>query len=183
MLEKKLLTLGCVAGILLCGACFLPPPRQTLPPLAVDLSGSSRILVRVTNISETRHVDPVVLGRLIAREIDDERPAGAPRAFVGDESQHDDTVLQISIAKESAGSEASAGATTGQMSTFVQLAINASLTKPDGVVVWHEVNQQYRSNGRGQWAADPWSSPAFTNWLRYYVAVRLVSHFLFGARW
>jgi hypothetical protein len=144
------------------------------------LSGTRRILVKVTNISETRHVDPVVFGRFIADAINDPRQAWIPKAFAEGGAQQGDAILQVSIAKESTVSEAPVGAAPGP-TPFVQLTLDTSLTSPDGVVLSNETNQLFRS-GSAPWAqlADPWSSLGFTNYLRYYVCFRLVSHTFYG---
>lgn len=192
MLEKKLLTLGCAMGILACGACFYPPPGgppagPPLPPLRprvrINLDGSRRILVRVTNVSETHHVDPVPVGSWIAESINTQSEGDAPIAIAGNETTPWDAVLQVSIVKESA-SETATQSPAGTSREAVQLNIDATLTLPDGTVVWRETNRPYRSGDWGLLAnsADPWSPANLGHWIHYYVCRTIVSQAFYGGR-
>lgn len=182
MLEKKLLALGCAVGILACGACFFPPVGPPPAPRPrIDLGSSRRILVRVTNVSPTHHLDPVAVSQWITETINRRRQAGVPAADAGSQSMPGDAVLQVSIVKESIFSESANQAQTASR-WGVQLTIDATVTRPDGTVVWRETNQSYRS---GSWSnssdsADPWSSPMLERWVQYYVCGRLVSQVLYG---
>lgn len=57
MVKKKLLTLAGVAGILACGACFLPPLPQKKLPLPLALASVHRIAIRVEDVSQSNIFD------------------------------------------------------------------------------------------------------------------------------
>lgn len=66
MLEKKLLTLAGVVGILACGACLLPPlPERKIPPPPA-LSLVHRMAVHVEDGTVSNFFDPVIMSKAIA---------------------------------------------------------------------------------------------------------------------
>jgi hypothetical protein len=146
MVSKKLITLACAAGIVACGACYLPSPHEPPPPpLRIDLSGSEAIRVEVTNASATHHFNPADLSRWIAASINAQRRAGIPPARAGGEAVEGDAVLRVSLVDESL---VSAPTTQGSSNAVqVQLTLDATLTRPDGAIVWQERKHPYRSNG------------------------------------
>jgi len=66
MLEKKVLTLACMAGILACGACFLPPLPEPKPRLPPALASLHRIAIQVEDNTGDNLFDPVVMSRATA---------------------------------------------------------------------------------------------------------------------
>src|ERR1035438_9069294 len=97
MLEKKLLTLACAAGILACGACFLPPlPEHHRPPplpARLALAGIQSIRVSVTNTSESHHLDPSDLALAVTKSINELTNETGVSAY--DQRYAGDAVLEI----------------------------------------------------------------------------------------
>ena len=105
MLEKKLLTLACVAGILACGACFLPPLPEHVPPpppVQLELNGIRRIHVVVENASPTRHLDADKLGSWIAVKTGTQGRRVKLTAFSGPKAADQDGELKVAVLSESA---------------------------------------------------------------------------------
>lgn len=146
MHRKKLVTAVCAAGILACGACFLPPPRPAAPPLAPDLRASRRIRVEVANLSPTQHIPPPRLGRTIVGRMND-RLARAPiKARTNTDAQTGDAVLHIEILQESVASKSAPSypRQSGVVFSF-SVIFNGTLTAANGAVVWHVTNRTYTS--------------------------------------
>lgn len=176
------MTVVCAIGILACGACFLPPPRQTLPPPPrIDLRGSRDISVVVTNVSETHHIDADAFGRWIADAINEDSGPSGPKAHGGGKPNPGEAVLQISIKKESAESRTDTIPPALSVWTL-STTIDAMLLAADGTVVLHLSNDEYRSNARRRASdsQDIWRSQTVESWLRYYVARNFAPKVLFG---
>jgi hypothetical protein len=136
MLEKKLLTLACVLGILACGACFGPIDRQPpMPPPLRPLGDVQSIRVTVTNASEAHHLDPATLSQAIAKQINGLNRLSGPHAESSDEPGGADAVLAVTIARESAH-RPKLPSDAGQW--WVTYAVAATLTTNDGRVLWRD---------------------------------------------
>lgn len=141
MLEKKLLTLAAIAGILACGACFLPPLPQRPPPppprFPFRLEGVRKIGVQVVRGSESVHLDPVDLGTEIARAINFNSQRTVATALAGTEVNKADAVLRVTILSEAVQQRRQATETSfGYLTLYIQ--DTATLTKQNGDVVWSE---------------------------------------------
>lgn len=183
MLEKKLLTVACALGILLCGACFLPPagnppPRPPLTPPLIASRGVHSICVKVENLSATGHIDSnLVLGWIVGY-INSYDAAGWPRAARCDGPISIDVTLQISISNESATAE-EADSASPEAGYRYSAQVDAVLTARDGRVLWREaspIHQSRRFPAPG--SADPWKSIAVETWLHYDVCHSLVRRVL-----
>lgn len=176
MVRTKLITLACAVGILACGACFLPPPPQPPPPpLRIDLRGSRAIRVEVTNTSATRHVDPDDMSRWIVASINAQRREGIPAARAGGEPAEGDAVLRVSILAESLVSRPTTQGPSNAVQ--IQLTIDATLTRPDGAIVWQEREHPYRSNGDYilSSSGDSWIWKSEKAWVHYSLCNLLVA--------
>ncbi len=134
MVEKKLLTLVCVAGILACGACLLPPlPRHEPPPPPVrtGLNGVQSIQVVVTNASPSHHLDSAALARRIAETFNAQSWTTKVNAHVGKEPENEDAVLAVTVLSETVEP-----AKTGRMTFLIK--DSATLTRLDGALAWRE---------------------------------------------
>jgi hypothetical protein len=173
MRRKKLLTVGCAAGILACGACFAPPPR-----IRVNLHGSRRIRVRVNNTSDTRRVDPAVLGPCIADAVNG-NIRGKATATAGGEAQPGDIVLEVTVMDEQWDEHPVYAIRSVD---WYRLNLSASLNRSDGTVFWSKLNR----NNRGAVDRAPSSilsdSARLTAGLRYSVCEPLAIEMLYGAR-
>jgi hypothetical protein len=184
MLFKKLLTLACVAGILLCGACFFPgggPPAPPPPPPLIDLQGVHRIEVAVTDASAASHVEPVVLAKAVAVSIDWKTKGSGVSAQAQRRAGAGDAVLQITILSESSA-PVSDSHRPGIVRSMIDFSISASLTRRDGRVIWHETDGEYSvpilvklEDAPGLWKAD-----AFRDEVFYGLSDRLADRMLYA---
>lgn len=182
MFGKKLLTFACALGILAIGACFLPPlpeHRTPAPPPPVSVHGVHSICVKVTNVSETHHIDPVTFGRWIVEAINRSRQPGWPRAHVGEPNNSGDAILQVSIENESAIPDQANNAQPNPRYTYT-LWVDAELLTPSGLVIWKDSRPDYLSRGLLlAETGDPWRSTRFARWVHDYVCAVLVARTLF----
>jgi hypothetical protein len=146
MQRKKLLAVACALGILACGACFLPPPRPTAPPLAPDLRASRRIRVEVANLSPTQHIPPQRFSRTLVERMNDRLARAVIKARTNTDAQTGDAVLHIEILQESVASK-SAPSYPRQSGVVFSLSVifNGTLTAANGAVVWHVTNRTFTS--------------------------------------
>lgn len=174
MQGKKLLTAACALGILISGACFLPPARPTLPlppagpaipppaVQAVDLHGSRRVRIEVANASPTQHIDEsIAFSELIKILGQRERGSRISAEAVG-KSRPGDAVLEITILHESA-IMVPPPAKPNVTDWRIKVAVDATLTAGDGAVVWFRSNAEYTIDYRDLSARteEPWDEPEF----------------------
>jgi hypothetical protein len=178
MLEKKIVTLACAAGILACGACFLPPlPMHKPPPPAVppNLRGIGRIRVQVMNASPTQHLDATQLASWLANQINDRADHTTVTGFAAQQPGNEDAVLEVTILSESMTLH-SAAVSIGKPTWEIQLSLTATLTRVDGQVVWRESDGNYRASRALPKEPEPdlWMEPVVYGWLIRGVGNRLV---------
>lgn len=182
MLEKKLITLACAAGILACGACFLPPlpePKPKAPPILLDLHGIARIRVDVTNQSAQRHLDPLVLAKSVASEINLQGKRAHVTAFANDGLGDEDGVLKLIVLSESATLEQQLADGNSAEWRF-EVISSAVLTTKSGQVVWRETDGGYwfSQSLRQESEAEVWKDPALLYFLATSVGNKLVNRML-----
>jgi hypothetical protein len=66
MVKKKLLTLAGLAGILACGACFLPPLPRERSPLPTVLASVHKIAIKVEDGTAGNLFDPQIMSNATA---------------------------------------------------------------------------------------------------------------------
>jgi hypothetical protein len=189
MKRKKLITLIAVVGILLCGACFLPPPPRPggqprpAPPhrtqSQLDLRGSKWLRVMVTNSSATHRVDTGILEGCVADSINRHKGSGIPAATPGGGASAGNAVLSISIEKESAAPEREQ-LSEDSITWDFDVTLSASVTRQDGVVVWVEPSRVYQGVVLTAKDGDPWSSGSFAARARSYICDPLAAQMLVG---
>ena len=134
MLWKQLLTLGCVVGILACGACFgpgyKPPPPRPLPNVKT-------IQIVVTNTSKSQHVPPFALAQAIAGPIRKKMQLVPELGPTSQNAPVPDAVLQLQVTDEDASFNAGAKARDKSIWIF-NLSLKASLVRSDGKVLWRQ---------------------------------------------
>jgi hypothetical protein len=138
MIEKKLLTIAGVAGILACGACFGPAYR---PPAVRPLDGARTIQVTVTNVSETRHLDPGEFAGAIVEKLNGSFHQGMGSGAIHAESGADksgaaDALLTVTIRKESATEVHEP--LSAQRFWKVSIAVSATLVAGNGHMLWSD---------------------------------------------
>lgn len=157
MLGKKLLTLGCALGILAFGACFPmpvgrqgPPPSAPVPrpPFQIDLTGVQSIRVMVTNLSETRHLDPSILAQAVTDQINMRSNVTGVIAHSVWEAGERDADLRIVIRSEN-GTPSSQLASPSPDGTHkadnwsFAFKLSATLNRRDEKVIWSETDSSY----------------------------------------
>ncbi len=184
MRRQKLVTLGCVTGVLACGACFLPPPSPRRPqpprPLArIELGKSKRIRVTVMNNAEANAIDLAMMEGCVADSINNRHVVGVPPAVGGGSAQSDDAVLQVTMEKETAAQEPqqlSPGYTTWDF----DVTLSAVLVRADGDAVRHAFSEVYRGVAVTRAGESPWTAQVFPARAKYYVCDPLVGRMLAG---
>jgi hypothetical protein len=178
MVRKKLLTLLSVAGLLACGACFLPPPHPIQPPPPY-LRGVDGVFLEVTDISDPHRIDTDQLGQWIAASVNTRDQGRNPRVYWGGQRKAGDTVLHVSVGNEGAASEPEPQSPETRWTFTVSIA--ATLTAADGAVLWQKSNRQFHLN-RGLLASTPelaWQAPVVAAWL-HAIAYNLAVDMLHG---
>jgi hypothetical protein len=134
--------------------------------------------VEATNDAPARHIDPADFSQWIVAAINAQRRPTIPPARAGGEPMPDDAVLRISIVDESMTAPPA-----GQPDTNpgeIQLTIDATLTRPDGAIVWRETHRTYHGSYPLTGSAGPWNSPNLQTWLQDSVCRPLVRRMLHG---
>jgi hypothetical protein len=182
MVEKKLLTLAGVLGILACGACFLPPLPQhkpAPPPIRNGLDGVQSVRVEVANASPSHHLDSDDLARKIAGAINEQSWKTKVSAHVGKEAGGEDAVLVITVLSETA--EPAKSSKSGDLTFLIK--DSATLTRLDGALVWRETeakNWLMQSADNEAYAAAAWKVPNFLNQVDKELSDRVVSRMFYG---
>jgi hypothetical protein len=187
MERKKLITLTAVVGILLCGACFLPPPpaRSRRPPQSppsrsqLDLQGSKRLRVTVADTSGAHQVDIGMLEGCVADSINRHKEPGVPPAVAGGEASAGDAVLSMAIEKESAAPEAQQ-LSDDSITWDFDVTLSVSVARADGVVVWTRPGRVYQGVVLTAKDGDPWNSGSFGPRARPYICDPLAVQMLAG---
>ncbi len=180
MLEKKLVTLASAAGILACGACFLPPLPQHRPPppVRIGIEGIQSIRVEVINASTTHRLDPAGLAQQVASTINEHPWNTKINAHVGKEDGEGDAVLEISVLSETIDAETPAK--PGNVRFVIK--DSATLTRQDGALVWRETeagSSIARNVAEGD-PADAWKNPALVDGVDKALSNRLVFRMFYG---
>ena len=181
MIEKKLLTLAGAAGILLCGACFLPPLPQhppLPPPVRRGLEGVREIRVEVANVSKSFHLGVSALAVEVA-DIVSAQSHGKIKAHTSKEAGDGDAVLRIEISSEKATRVPGPGESE---TWYFEIDASATLTRSDGNVIWTATDQRiFLSEGFPRPApADAWDDREAINRLQAVIGSRLVFPMLYG---
>jgi len=163
MLERKLVTLACAAGILATGACFLPPlpdRKPPAPPIALDLLGVKTIGVSVVDKSSGQHISSSGVASAIELRLATDGRRANLSAFPAEDGKEHDALLEVTILSVSAAP----GADPAGSGIVWDLNVNVSavLTKTGGSVIWHEDDPLYHVRHRTRqepeetmWKDDP----------------------------
>jgi hypothetical protein len=179
--RKKLLMLAGMAGILACGACFLPPlpEHKPAPPLIrIGLDGVQSIRVEVANAAPSHHLDPRALEQRIAEAINEQSWKTKVNAHVGKEAGDGDAVLVITVLSETV---ATRPVEKTERMTFL-VKDSATLTRLDGTLVWreNEAENWIERNIAEENAADAWNKPGLANDVDKALSDRLVFRLFHG---
>jgi len=145
MVEKKLLTLAGVVGILACGACFLPPLPQKKTPLPPALSSVHKIAVRVEDGTTGNLFDPVTISNATADNFNrlwKDFPVQAEAFNAGGPS---DAALRITVLRKTASCRPG---NNGKQFCSFETIVSFTLTAADGRIL---VSRQQESSKFGLW--------------------------------
>jgi hypothetical protein len=182
MLEKKLVTLVSVAGILACGACFLPPLPEHVPPpppVQLEMQGIHRIHVVAENASPTHHLDADKLASWIAVRTQTQGRGEKLTAFSGPGAPDQDGELKVEVLSESA-TPGTAVAKNGMVEWRFALSVTAELRSSTGVTIWRESDGHYefRHYEKPGDEAAAWADNGFSDWLTVAVGNRVAYRML-----
>jgi len=125
MLGKKLLTIGCVAGILLCGACW-DIRRQML--------FVHTVLVEVADQSSGHELDAPQLRDALVTELNNPQMHSHLHAVVSDGGEDVDATLSISILHCGDPEGRTISGQSGQV--HLECSLSISLTRKSGASMW-----------------------------------------------
>jgi len=138
MQRKKLITLAAVAGILACGACFLPPPHEPPPPLPPTLAAVYTIAIQVEDTTTENRLDPVPMSEATARNFNrlwaDFRVRAKPFGAEG----KSDAVLKITIRRKTKSCRPSGG----KLFCSYEMIASFTVTAADGGVLQNKAEQR-----------------------------------------
>jgi hypothetical protein len=185
MLAKKLLTLACAFGILICGACFAPPynppPRPAPPPLHIDLRGIRRIDIIATDESQLKKLDVHKFADRMAIEINVLSRDTRVRVRHQDDPKPADGVLKITVLEEKARLTPVKDVPS-VVNWTLEIRVAASLTNRAGQEIWSQSGREYTYSGRmsTQDAAQFWESRAAPGSMPYQLCPRFVHSMFYG---
>jgi hypothetical protein len=178
MIEKKLLTLACAAGILACGACFLPtlPDRQPPPPPArLALAGIQSIWVSVTNTSESHRLDPRDLAQAVIKSINEQSHETGVSAY--EQRDAADAVLEVTVV-----SETEKPLPSNNKGVVFEITISATLTRKEGDLMWRETEalDPFSYSLTSDYSGNPLQNASVRAWVTNMLSTRLVYRMLHG---
>ena len=195
MLEKKLTALGCVAAIVALGACAVgsssppPPPAPVKIAPTLDIWRVRSIRVAATNASSQPHLIPDEVA--LAFAIGWRAKHTGVWVHVGEETTPRESPLDVTVVSEDAAPSLSPDSPARRRLPVV-VALTATLSSPNGNVIWHESAYQYStscpapsheaveasSDSRADPRTDPWADPGFRVCVTNGVTLQLVDRLL-----
>jgi hypothetical protein len=181
MLKRKLLTLACVAGVLICGACgmMFREPAPPKPPMTLFV-GIHTVRVVVTNSSATRYLDSGLIQREIVSQLNLPTNQSHLRAVIEGDA---DGTLSLDVVQEDAQEDGEDANQTGDHWLFHAVAA-VKLTNRTGQVLraesrwnaWHPVvfNEFQQRN-----FTPGWSDPAIRTEFAVLLARQLAHQIAF----
>jgi hypothetical protein len=177
MLNKKLLTLACAVGILVCGACGMFD--RPLPPPMTLFVGIHTVRVVVTNKSATHQIDADGVQQAIIKELNMPSNQTHMRAVPDGDA---DCTLSLDILDEDARKSIQDPQRDGALWSFRAL-FSTKLTGKDGKPLWAKTKWPYESNFgfyrlHGRDITNAWTEPAFRKEFNESLASQLVEELL-----
>lgn len=144
MVEKKLLTLASLAGILACGSCLLPPLPQKKAPLPPLLTSVHRIAIQVEDSTASNLFDPIIMSNATASSFNRIWTHYRLRAETFNARGDRDAVLRITVLSKTASCVPSGN---GEYCS-IELIASYTLTAADGRVL---LSRPRESSKNGIW--------------------------------
>jgi len=186
MLKKKLLTVACALGIVMCGGCFLPPvmlpgpKRPTPPPLRTAWEGIHRVRVVATDVSDAHHLDGGTLAMFVANRINWMAQGKGIKAFASGQTGNEQAVLELKVETESA-TQSGSPSTPMQNAWSFSVGISATLTDRNGQVLWHDVEPAvlFENSFPQDSSVDIWAQRGFNGSLPWFLGERVAHEALY----
>ena len=137
--------------------------------------------MQVTNSSPTQHIDAGKLAEIITVILNRKARGSGIAAYEDGQSKPNDAILRISILRESAIPRR-VPLRPGVSTWRITIALDATLTAADGMVVWRKTNAEYKSDySNNHPGADaPWGEPGFRRWAYFKVYRPLIGQMWHG---
>jgi hypothetical protein len=168
MIEKKLLTLAGAAGILFCGACFLPPPPEhaPLPPV---LAAVHVIAIHVEDRTAGNLFDPLVMSNATASNFNRLWKEFPVRAVAFNAGGPSDAALSIAVLRKMASC---VPADKGHQFCTFELISSFTLTGADGRILRSKPEERSKLGIRlkGDSLPQTWNSNPFLEDAGYALA-------------
>jgi hypothetical protein len=145
MIEKKLLTLAGVLGILACGACFLPPLPQKKATLPPALASVHRIAIHVEDGTGGKLFDPVIMSNATADNFNQLWQEFPVQAAAFNDGGPSDAALRISVLRKTASCKPE---DNGKQFCSFEIIASFTLTAADGRILQ---SSQQKSSKFGLW--------------------------------
>lgn len=185
MVRKQLLTVGCVLGILACGACFLPPikttPTYPPAPLREELHGIKAIRVVVDDASATHFVDASQVAACVTQNLDGRAGRTHIRSDNRETPRAGNALLRITI-KNVTTTENQYAQQGAAKRWSLGVTIDATLSDADGKTLWEQKDQTYRDDDSFE-SDDPatiWKTSRALNWLSGRFSDQILGAMFYG---
>jgi hypothetical protein len=184
MLQKKLITLAAILGILACGACFRDyekaPPSQP-PTLQLNLDGIREITITVKNLAKSNFIDTESIARHAIDKVNASTKTTGLRAHLAAENEQHDANLEINILSVEAVPTSPVGGNR-RILWKIPIITKATLTRRDGIVIWSEDkgDHSYDLFTRGKTAKDVLRDHRWHAWAEGWVGQSEISQMLYG---
>jgi hypothetical protein len=177
MLDKKLLTVACVVGIVVCGACGMFE-REAPPPMTLFV-GVHTVRVVVTNTSKTHQIEADAVRQAVVKEFN--KPSHQSHMLAVAEGDADCT-LSLDIVEEDARKGVEDPKGDGASWEFKAL-IDTKLAGRDGKQLWAVTKWPIDSTYgfyhlHGRTITNAWSERGFRNEFDAMVALETVRNVL-----
>ena len=186
MVKQQIVTAACVAGILACGACFLPPiPNRPPRPPAAPVRQLQPLQIVVSSQAAEPHLDTSQLARELARALAG-RKDGAIQAFPAGEEQVAAGELRLVLLEEWATPVGEPTPAHLEQTTWLyRFRLTVTIAGADGLVSWASgqriVAIESSSLGRAKPPSGPgWEQAAVRQALAEELARRIAPQITLG---
>ncbi len=181
MVEKKLVTLGCAVGILMCGACFLPPlnePKPHLPPALVSVHS---LAIQVEDGTGTSLFDPVMMSKATAGNFNRQWSEFSVRAMALSDGGPADAVLKITVLRKM---DSFNPGQKGRQFYPLEMVASFTVTAADGRILESKPEERLRFGVwfDGKSLPETWNSNPFRQEAAYALALTAGNKLLVSER-
>jgi len=170
MIERKILTLAGAAGILACGACFLPPLPGPKPPLPPALASVHIIAIHVEDGTAGNLFDPLIMSNATVGNFNRLWKEFPVRAVSSNSAGPKDATLRINVLRKTASC---APADKGHQFCSFDLISSFTLTAADGRILQSKPEERSKLGIwlKGDSLPETWNSNPFLQDAAYALAM------------